>query len=122
MSNEQWDAKTSTSRSRPDWASGLGEHPATLTILEGPGEGKIFLLKKEETVVGRQEGADIRLDSKEVSRKHLIISHTRAGWRLQDQKSLNGTYINGVKVHSAILRNGDRITLGDVVLEFKDAG
>jgi pSer/pThr/pTyr-binding forkhead associated (FHA) protein len=39
---------------------------------------------------------------------------------LVDLESRNGVYLNGVKVHSALLHDGDNIQLGTVVFVFHE--
>jgi pSer/pThr/pTyr-binding forkhead associated (FHA) protein len=58
------------------------------------------------------------LASASVSRRHAQIIWDRADFVLVDLGSSNGTQLNGVEVSRAVLQTADRLTLGDVVLEF----
>mgnify|MGYP003692657457 CR=1 FL=1 len=51
-------------------------------------------------------GADLQLASGYVSRKHAQLQRTAAGWRVLDT-STNGLCVNGVKVRSQQLHDGD---------------
>ena len=55
-----------------------------------------------------------------VSRRHAIV-HQRAGERrILDDRSANGTFVNGRRVTEAELRDGDVVVLGRVVLTYRD--
>ena len=62
--------------------------------------------------------ADLRLDDTSVSRRHAILAPRPAGARILDDRSSNGTYVNGRRVQQADLRNGDVIVIGRVVLRY----
>jgi pSer/pThr/pTyr-binding forkhead associated (FHA) protein len=73
----------------------------------------------EETVrVGRGLGADLRLDESSVSRRHAILVSSAEGVRILDDRSSNGTIVNGRRVQQAELANGDVIVIGRVVLRY----
>jgi pSer/pThr/pTyr-binding forkhead associated (FHA) protein len=94
-------------------------HVAALEQVKGPGAPRTFQLGRTSTVIGRDVGADIRIDSEELSRKHLRIMRVGDGYMCIDQESANGVFINGVKIHSAALHDGDQLQLADVVLLFR---
>jgi len=73
------------------------------------------------TVIGRQEGAEILLDDTAVSRRHAEITRVGTLYWIRDLESSNGTFINGKRVDSAVLRPGDEICLGPQVLTFEDS-
>lgn len=75
--------------------------------------GKAFPLAPGEHVVGRGSEASIRIDDHGVSRRHARVVRTPEGaCFVTDMKSTNGTYLNGVSVSSAELREGDRLQIG----------
>ena len=83
--------------------------------------GREHLLTGEAVTIGRAVENDIVITSKRVSREHARV--TRVGWRsvLEDLDSTNGTFLNDECLLSpANLRDGDRITIGDVTLTFHD--
>ncbi len=70
------------------------------------------------TRIGRGLSADVRLDDASVSRRHArIVERGGRAWLLDD-RSMNGTWVNGQRVDAAILSHGDEIMLGRVVLRF----
>jgi pSer/pThr/pTyr-binding forkhead associated (FHA) protein len=83
--------------------------------------GREHMLKNEETAIGRAVSSDIIITSKRVSREHARI--TRDGWKviLEDIGSTNGTFLNDERLLApAVLRDLDRIKIGDVVFTFHD--
>jgi pSer/pThr/pTyr-binding forkhead associated (FHA) protein len=57
-----------------------------------------------------------------VSRRHAQITKGRAGYFVTDTGSINGTSVNGQRLEpkrAHLLRNGDRIKVGLVVIEFR---
>jgi transcriptional regulator with PAS, ATPase and Fis domain len=75
-----------------------------------------------EASVGRDESNPIRLDDRQVSRKHaLIVANPEGGFVLSDLGSANGTFVNGRRlVAPRRLRTGDVLTFGDLRFEFHE--
>ena len=63
-------------------------------------------------VLGRHSRADIRLAFPEVSRRHCRVSFVEGQWRIADLDSLNGVFVNGERMHEAVLYDGDRVRIG----------
>ena len=89
---------------------------AALRIVSG-GSGTIRLTGSRMTA-GRLAAADISLDDGTVSREHAAFVRRSNGWWVIDLGSTNGTQVNGVSAAEHALRDGDRITLGEAVLEY----
>ncbi len=53
-----------------------------------------------------------------VSRKHAEMARGERAYRIRDSGSLNGTYVNRVRVDSVDLRNGDEIQIGRYRFKF----
>ena len=99
----------------------LEQQPSSLQMITGPGAPKVYELFGDEVVVGRAIDADIPINSTDLSRKHISLKRTGpAQWTVVDLESRNGVYLNGVKVHSALLHDGDNIQLGTVVFVFHE--
>jgi pSer/pThr/pTyr-binding forkhead associated (FHA) protein len=94
--------------------------PPCLEQLKGPGSPRRIMLTKERMVVGRSREVDVFVDSSKVSREHMMLKRTGAETRCLDLKSRNGIYLNGVKIHSAALREGDTLQLGEAVFLFHE--
>ena len=87
---------------------------AMLVVHRGPGEGTEYGLNPSSEVinVGRAEECDVFLDDVTVSRRHAEFRHGAQGWSVQDVGSLNGTYVNRVRVDDQQLRGGDEVQIG----------
>ena len=72
------------------------------------------------TRIGRGWGAEIRLEDHAVSRRHAVLANRAPGVRILDDRSANGTYVNGRRVTEAALADGDVIVLGAVVLTYRE--
>ena len=71
-----------------------------------------FSVLRSPTRFGRLPDNDIVLDDKRVSRHHAEVTQQSGRWILRDTGSTNGTAVNGKIVREAILKPGDRISLG----------
>lgn len=85
-----------------------------LVVHRGPGEGTEYPLMPDQQiiVVGRAPEASVFLDDVTVSRHHAEFRHGAGGWSLRDVGSLNGTYVNRVRVEDQQLAGGDEIQIG----------
>jgi two-component system, cell cycle response regulator len=99
----------------------------TLTFLSGPALGKEIPLIHRQLVLGRGSECDIMIPDPSVSRKHLQIScrkvvkngeNPKLKVVLQDLGSSNGTLVNYISVRRVVLKPGDKIFLGRVILKF----
>lgn len=93
--------------------------PHTLHLVSGPGAPRSFPLIGERLTIGRADTADIPIDSQQLSRSHAVLEKTAEGYTCRDLDSANGTFVQGVKVASAVLRDRDTVQLGDVVFEYR---
>ncbi|MGO8994214.1 MAG: diguanylate cyclase [Polyangiaceae bacterium] len=93
---------------------------ATLTVVSGVDAGRVFLLPREETIVGRANGVTLQIDDPSISRRHARVVHTEEGqYFLEDLASKNGTFVNGHAVGRVPLTSGDRLQLGpDLLFQF----
>lgn len=63
-------------------------------------------------LLGRSRAADIRFTEPTVSRRHAALQRVDGGWLLVDRASTHGTHVNGRRIDTAILADGDRVDLG----------
>jgi pSer/pThr/pTyr-binding forkhead associated (FHA) protein len=98
-----------------------GKSRCALEQVGGPGAPRRFTLELDETVIGRAIDVHLSIDSRLLSRRHVAITRAGQEYRATDLDSANGMYLNGVKVHSAILHGGDTLQFGDVVMVFREA-
>jgi pSer/pThr/pTyr-binding forkhead associated (FHA) protein len=95
---------------------------ALLLVKRGPNAGSTFLLENERTTTGRRPDSDVFLDDVTVSRNHARIERRGDSFFVQDDGSLNGTYVNGERVEETKLASGDEIQIGMFKLVFFAAG
>lgn len=68
--------------------------------------------------IGRATDNDVVISDVLASRHHAMLIPTPLGTEIRDSRSINGTFVNGVRIGSAILSEGDVVTIGNVDLEF----
>ena len=75
------------------------------------------------TVIGRDATADVILDDPGISRRHSEVRVTHDGPHLvssiRDLASTNGTFVNGERIASTRLIDGDQITVGRTAITFR---
>jgi hypothetical protein len=92
--------------------------PAVLHVVGGNDRGKLFELTLAEMRIGRGTDQDIVLADIAVSRRHVTIQLENGRYRLRDLGSGNGTLLNGERVESVLLSDGDQIEIGNTLMRF----
>jgi pSer/pThr/pTyr-binding forkhead associated (FHA) protein len=97
------------------------DRPAPGRYLEiEDGEQRALLpLQAGTTRIGRSFAADVHLDDQSVSRRHAILFARPTGTRVLDDRSANGTFVNGRRITEALLRDGDVLVIGRIVLTYR---
>jgi len=90
---------------------------ATLSWTTSDGRREVSL--KDRMRVGRASDNDIQLFDGTVSSFHARFVNRDDAWYIEDMGSTNGSFVNGLRHSRRRLRDGDRITLGDVSLTFQ---
>jgi two-component system cell cycle response regulator len=106
--DDESEFKTVISEDRSD-VSSLGERTtrAYLVLLSGSNVGEMFALGQDQ-VLGRGKEADLHLRGEGISRRHARL------FTEQD-----GSFVNGERVSRAVLKDGDKIQVGDsIILKF----
>ncbi len=88
-----------------------------LRILSGPQAGNIFELKMGRNLVGRAPQCDIKVTSVGVSKEHTEVMVYKDKIVVTDLKSSNGTYLNGVRIQTGIMRLGDKLGVHEVLVD-----
>jgi pSer/pThr/pTyr-binding forkhead associated (FHA) protein/predicted ABC-type transport system involved in lysophospholipase L1 biosynthesis ATPase subunit len=97
-------------------------HPLELVVLGGLPDTPPWPLGATAFTVGRLSGCDWVLRHPSISRQHARFSPTPAGWQVEDLGSSNGTWLGGERLsRPALLRPGQAVRLGDVVLLLRHA-
>jgi hypothetical protein len=82
-------------------------------------DGRQFAVAIGSTVIGRGEGAQVRLADVGISRQHARLDYDGSRMVLTDLGSTNGTTVNGNRINAAALQHGDVIQLGTTTLTFR---
>ncbi len=70
-------------------------------------------------LIGRAPGCDVQLADAYTSSEHARFREERGQWLIEDQRSMNGSYINGQRVNGTQpLADGDTVQLGRIVVLF----
>jgi hypothetical protein len=92
--------------------------PPTLALLSEDQPVKTLPVERRIRI-GRQSDNDLVVADPGVSRHHAEVINESGTCTLRDLGSTNGTYVNGSVVHEHALRDGDRISVGSTVVEFR---
>jgi len=90
---------------------------ASLTVLTGV--SRTYPLDRAVVTLGRLPESDVVLADAGASRQHARIRRGDGAFVLTDLGSTNGTLVNDERVSERALQDGDRITIGETVLEFR---
>lgn len=97
----------------------VGVQGPAIIVRAGAGRaGETFGLDRERLTIGRSPDCDIFLDDITVSRQHALLVRQGAGYAIEDQGSLNGTFVNRRRVDSLQLEDGDEVQIGKYKLTF----
>jgi pSer/pThr/pTyr-binding forkhead associated (FHA) protein len=89
-----------------------------LRFISGKYQGGEFPLRPHREIeIGRSSELDMVLVEDMVSRKHAKIITDDKTVTIQDLGSTNGTFVNGEKVRSCEIRDGDRILIGTSIIK-----
>jgi pSer/pThr/pTyr-binding forkhead associated (FHA) protein len=104
--------------------SGSSSSKASLLIQNGDFAGMDYDLCNDETIIGRNPTTDITLLDEGISREHALILWDRDvdEFTVEDLQSTNGTKVNGKRVRSATLSEGDVIEVGHTCFQFNRRG
>jgi pSer/pThr/pTyr-binding forkhead associated (FHA) protein len=94
--------------------------PGRYLLAEQGGDVRAIALTRQVTHLGRGFAATVQLEDPGVSRRHAIVVQRRGSVRILDDRSANGTWVNGRRVFEAELRDGDVIVLGRAVLVYRE--
>lgn len=97
--------------------------PVYLKILQGSGTGQVLPIPTGQPVtLGRSASASYAFDDPLLSRKHCAVEVRGELCRIVDLQSRNGTFVNGQRVGAVLLRTGDRIKIGNLLIEVAPTG
>ena len=89
----------------------------TLETSDASGERLTFRIPPGSVkTVGRSPGAEFIVEAALVSRLHCQLTATADSLHIKDLGSTNGTFVNGKRVMSAELKDGDKLAVGRLEL------
>jgi pSer/pThr/pTyr-binding forkhead associated (FHA) protein len=94
--------------------------PGRYLAVEEGSHARLVPLRMPIMHIGRGFAADLRLEDQSVSRRHAIIVERGDETRILDDRSANGTFVNGSRVAEATLRDRDVVRIGRIDLVFID--
>jgi hypothetical protein len=94
------------------------EGPALVVRSGGGRAGESFRPTGERTRIGRSPDCEIFLDDVTVSRNHAVLIARDGTFVVEDQGSLNGTFVNRRRIESASLEEGDELQVGKYRMTF----
>lgn len=89
---------------------------AHLIVLAGESLGQMFRVDPTGCLIGRAADATIRLQDDGVSRHHARIAEHRGELCIEDLSSANGTFLNGDRIRSTVLHDGDKVQVGSTTI------
>lgn len=105
----------------PDPAIDANTGPV-LVVRKGPDVGERFFIDRPTLAIGRGPECDIFLNDVTVSRSHAVLELVGGEVSVRDVGSLNGTYVDGVRVDKAQLADGDVLQVGKFQMVFMNRG
>jgi hypothetical protein len=122
---EKSEAGSETQTFTPDEVGELANEPVeglegpALVVRSGGGRaGETFRPAGERTRIGRSPDCEIFLDDVTVSRNHAVLVEQDGRFLVEDQGSLNGTFVNRRRIDNQELENGDELQIGKYRLTF----
>jgi hypothetical protein len=94
------------------------EGPALVVRAGGGRAGESFRPAGARTRIGRSPDCDIFLDDVTVSRNHAVLVEEDGEFYVEDQGSLNGTFVNRKRIDRAPLEEGDELQVGKYRMTF----
>ncbi len=93
-----------------------------LRVKKGAEPGRGYQITRTPVSVGRDNISGISINDPRMSRQHAALFFFKPDFHLKDLGSTNGSFVNGKRIKSMPLKNGDVIRLGNTEFEFIISG
>jgi pSer/pThr/pTyr-binding forkhead associated (FHA) protein len=94
--------------------------PGRYLLVQQGGDTRRMALTRQVTHLGRGFAATLQLEDPGVSRRHALVVQRRGSVRILDDRSANGTWVNGRRVFEQELHDGDVIVMGRAVVVYRE--
>ncbi|HET9314098.1 MAG TPA: DUF4388 domain-containing protein [Vicinamibacteria bacterium] len=101
------------------YLANTGNITVSRLVLVADGKETSFPLARDAYTLGRHRNNDIVISDPKVSSFHARIDRSAEGFTLNDLKSRNGTFLNGKRIETGVLKTGDEVRLGTARLLYK---
>ena len=96
------------------------DEPGRYLIFHDAGSVRAVAMPGSSMRIGRSLSAHLRFEDPTVSRRHAVLVTEEEGVRLLDDRSLNGVFVNGERIVSQMLADGDEVVIGRYRLRYAD--
>ena len=114
------DVQTTSDAHALEAARAAIDEPGRYLIFHDAGSVRSVAMPGDSMRIGRSLSAHLRFEDPTVSRRHAVLVIEPDGVRLLDDRSLNGVFVNGERVDSQVLADGDEVVIGRYRLRFAD--
>jgi len=114
------DAQTTSDVDALDAARAAIDEPGRYLVFHDAGSVRTVAMPGDSMRIGRSLSAHLRFEDPTVSRRHAVLVTEPEGVRLLDDRSLNGVFVNGERIVSHMLADGDEVVIGRYRLRFAD--
>ncbi len=113
-------ARTAGGDAAIDAARDALDEPGRYLVFHDAGSVRTVTVPGNSMRIGRSLSAELRFEDPTVSRRHAVLLVEDEGVRVLDDRSLNGVFVNGERVVSQVLADGDEVVIGRYRLSFFD--
>ena len=89
-----------------------------ITVIEKGKPTHSHLFQKNLVVVGKHPSSDLQLENSLVSRQHALLRIVEQSMEFEDLESTNGSFLDGRRIKTEALKNGDQVNVGPYSLTF----
>ena len=94
---------------------------ATLIQTGGPGAPREFMLGEADAIIGRHDRATIPVLTHRAEMQSAVIKYHQEEFFIHDTDNAEDLFLNGIRIQSALLRDGDEIRFADLCFLFRES-
>ena len=93
-----------------------------LDLVQGERAPQTFLLDRPELLLGSGADAELRVESAQVAARHARFTRKDGEYCCEDLEGEGELFLNGLRVHAAVLRDGDVLQMANLVFIYRERG